>query len=736
MNLICPNCKTKYEKGKFCLDCGTPLIEVAIERILFCPKCQLEFKKGRFCPECGIKLQKREINGTIGSLGPDTDAILLKYRNEYGDLRYLNNEEWAVAFEELQLCASRKNPEAMCFLALLYLHGRGVAQDKEMSYKLLYEAEKEGSKLASAYLGFFYFQGLFVDQNIDETLCRFSEGYKATKMPEMAGVLAMINEDLGEYEKAYEYAQNAAEKGAKTGCKVLGDLYLNGRAVAQDDHKALDYYMQAAALGDEDACNQIGRIYMEGRGVDENPEQAFFWYNESAQKNSDVGMFNVARCYHDGYGVEQNIEKAVEWFKKSAEAKCVDAMLELSMYYRKTLADDGKSKRWLKKAADLGSPAAINHLGVIAEREGKFKVAVKCFKNAIDVDFPDAYLNLALCYREGKGVKKDLKKAEELLAKAAELGIEDASEIHEEVIASKDEEQLNKAITLMDEGKQKSGCAIFRELAKQGNPRAQRNYGRCLLNGMGVKQNLEEGVSWLNKAAEHNDCNAYLILAEAYLGYEYNGKKLKKDFRKTNAYLKKAYELGANPEEVLALGRMTIPSVEISDLKIVEDLKSDGKLGADMVFQMNALGMQGRKLNVMVYCVDEYSDKKCLRDPVKSKNDSLECVFFGTFKASYPSTIWESTRVFIPYPSILNTQKTVRGTLVLMAWDQTNKRPNLLACKEVPYMISCKTHIFSSNEWDFKILNQDQHTHLVKLPKQKEYVLPEKTEVIEPTKEN
>ena len=59
MKLICPDCGKQYESGKFCLECGAKLQEVAPE--LVCPSCGFKAKTGNFCPECGTKLTEQVV---------------------------------------------------------------------------------------------------------------------------------------------------------------------------------------------------------------------------------------------------------------------------------------------------------------------------------------------------------------------------------------------------------------------------------------------------------------------------------------------------------------------------------------------------------------------------------------------------------------------------------------------------------------------------------------------------
>ena len=456
MKLVCRQCGIHYEKGKFCLECGSPLEEVQVQKVLYCANCQMVVESGKFCPECGTKLEEREVevststnskshtvaameietvSTNISSGDEEIEAILSKYRDEYGDMRTLNTEEYAVAAEELQKCVDKGNVEAMCFLAILYMDGHGVPKDETVAYNLMRTAEDLGSEYAKAIMAIFYLNGMIVQQDVDEALNRLTTGYKELQHPQIAGILAYIYYNMADYKSALKYATEAAEKNDKTGLTVLGSCYLNGNEVSKNDEKAFEYYIQAAAMGEEIALNQIGWMYMNGCGVEEDSYQAFFWYNESANKQSDVGMYNLACCYQDGYGVEQDSEKAAEWYKKAAEAGYIDAMVALGQYYQEHMIDFDKAEKWLLKATEAGSAEAMNMLGVFySDTMCDDTSAVKWYKKAVELNQPNAFRNLALCYRDGKGVKKNEKKAEELLKQAVEMGVEDAQNILEEML--------------------------------------------------------------------------------------------------------------------------------------------------------------------------------------------------------------------------------------------------------------------------------------------------------------
>ena len=100
-----------------------------------------------------------------------------------------------------------------------------------------------------------------------------------------------------------------------------------------------------------------------------------------------------------------------------------------------------ESIKWYKKAAEKGYPTAQYQLGLIyyngdgvprndAEAVKYFTMASQN-KELIKDALSSAYTYLAQCYRFGRGVAADERKADEYTSKAAELGDPDARKIQE-----------------------------------------------------------------------------------------------------------------------------------------------------------------------------------------------------------------------------------------------------------------------------------------------------------------
>ena len=246
----------------------------------------------------------------------------------------------------------------------------------------------------------------------------------------------------------------------------LGDMYLYGYGIKEDEEEGMKWLKKSAKAGNWGTMHKLGkRYYNQG-----NYGEAVEWYRKSFDKGFDWDGYNLADCYYNGYGVpknylkalklyrevydlensasgsaanaignihynEKNYSEAIKWYKKGIEKTLDWAYYNLAncYYYGNGVRkDELKALDLYKKAYDLGDSAsgpAINILGVIAYNRRNYKYAVAFYKRGTEKNYNWAYYNLAECYYNGNGVKKDKNKAYELYRKAAELGIEEARSI-------------------------------------------------------------------------------------------------------------------------------------------------------------------------------------------------------------------------------------------------------------------------------------------------------------------
>ncbi len=99
----------------------------------------------------------------------------------------------------------------------------------------------------------------------------------------------------------------------------LGDMYQNGKGVAQDYDKAVYWYTKSAEQGDGEGQAKLGRMYEDGKGVAQDYDKAVHWYTKSAEQGNSTAQFALGWMYCDGLGVSQNYKKAAYWINLSYE---------------------------------------------------------------------------------------------------------------------------------------------------------------------------------------------------------------------------------------------------------------------------------------------------------------------------------------------------------------------------------------------------------------------------------
>jgi len=745
MKKICPKCHLEFDGGKFCLECGTKLVDAEVK--LVCPNCNIVVGKGKFCPECGSKLVERldlpdylvpsdqsnpvecpvcgfpnEVGATVCSscgyplsessfvdcvkkgstISPEDEAILAKYMDEDGDLvDIVEKEVEDSAFEDLGFLAAKGIPEAEFLLSVLYLSSKYREQNWNKSYEILSRAAEKGNKLAYSALGAYYAWGINVEQDIDEGIRRLSlSGDSALTL----GILGDIYKEVkGDYKKALDCYTKLVHMNKKNGFTGLGSLYAYGLGVAQDYKKAFDYYNQAAALGDSSAEYEIGNMYYFGNGTSVDYNQALYWFNEAAEHGDPVAYNAMAFMYLNGVGVEEDKEKAVELFKTSAKRGNAEAMKEVGNYYAYVIFDGKKAVTWYKKALAITGSDACG----------------------------EAYYELGNCYKKGLGVPQDDKKAEEYFKMAHDAGYEipDYNSDSEMAIPS----PIDTAIQAIEDGDYDLAVSIIKPLANSGDLEAQFQLARCYMNGYGVKKNSSVAASWLNKSAEVGYAKSQYMLG---LKYE-EGREVVINNETAAKWYRKAADQGV-PDAQFRLGIMyyegrgvrsngkkgmeliqaaanndskeakdyldalkTRPYAIIENVKIEKDIKSGLKLGMNVKVSFTVNNMKDKTANCSI-CF--FHDWNWGPEPVHTNWDDPKefsvdgSLVVGTnLNPEYDTTKWNDLTFFVPYNILCNHDckgnwpTKARGII----WDLSTKEGKELSVFEKKFTISYSKKLFS-----------------------------------------
>jgi TPR repeat protein len=140
-----------------------------------------------------------------------------------------------------------------------------------------------------------------------------------------------------------------------------------------------------------------------------------------------------------------------------------------------------------KPGVTQASAAAVK-AGVEAWQKGNYTQAVAAWQPLAEKGDPDAQFNLAQAYKLGRGVPAaDLKKAEDLYARAAAQG--------------HDEARANLGIILFQRGERTRALPYLTRAAEAGDARAQYIYGTALFNGDLVQKDWVKAYAMMTKAA-------------------------------------------------------------------------------------------------------------------------------------------------------------------------------------------------------------------------------------------
>lgn len=722
--MYCPNCKIEVEKGKFCPECGEKLIEPEV--VNYCPNCEMVVEKGKFCPECGAKLVQRTMmpeldentNANSGQEGASTvcpacgfpnepgdtvcsacgypltqesengashtasksflseedELILSKYRNEeYGDIRKLNEEEKAFAFEEISTLAHKGNPEAQIFLSSMYFEGEGVEKDERVAYDWMQKAEHQGDALAYALMGTFYVYGIVVERDFEEAKRRIFSYNDGKEVFSIQGMICYLEGDFGEAKQLYE-------KAGEKGYSGLGRLYMEGAGVKKDIKKAIDYLTKAAALGDSDAEVALGELFSNGNDVEIDYNKALYWNNEAVNHGNSEGMVNLALMYINGQGVSVDLEKSADLFKKAANLNNVMAMLQLGYYYSGVLKEPRKAVEWFKKAADSGQPEAM--------------------------------YELSACYRNGLGTKQDEQLADDYLQKALDAGYvleNDGSDSVEKALGS-----VEEAIALIESKDYKAALEILHSLAENGDPEAQYQLAVCYVKGYGVEKSDTEASSWLRKAAESGH-----ELSLYSLGQQYEeGHGVAIDEKQAAKWYKKAADLKFAPAqcrlgEMYVEGRGVAGDIDKGKAYLTEAAKNGSEEAASYLEDLDNY-LNGPSAKVTVFRMDDdaiyYDNRPAIRfhigfEAENVKNKALNCTMQFYYNWGSKSSNVSNSPVNVQQSESSSISRD--GALVvgkdLAATEQNSARYNDLSFV-VPYEIMCNYNHINGNSTIWPIM--------------------------------
>lgn len=215
---------------------------------------------------------------------------------------------------------------------------------------------------------------------------------------------------------------------------------------------------------------------------------------------------------------------------------------------------------YYKQAADMNNPIGLYNLGKYYMAKSEYKLALKQFKKASDLDYSEAYIQLSSMYLEGVGVRKSKKKAFKLIEVAAQFN--DIGAYH--IIAKMYAEGIG---TYINDG---LAYEYYLKSAEKNQLPGMYGLGVFLLSKKDKNKAHETAFFWLDKAAQMHYLPAIETLIELY--------------QKPHPYLQKKSQLYLD-EMVFHYQEYLAKTKDIDALRLVAKTYSEGKTFLSINYQ-------------------------------------------------------------------------------------------------------------------------------------------------------
>jgi len=303
-----------------------------------------------------------------------------------------NLKEAMAWFKE---AAEHGDAGAMNNVGLLY-EARGIEEwDRKEAITWYKKAADLGNADAMYRLGSIYEHGIFMEKREFEE--EAASWYKKAAELGNADAMCRIGSNLyskeQEQEEAISWFRKAADLGNTNAMVALGVFCPMMKKTGPYFKWNVGWRVPNGYINDQGGGVRVGfGSYSTDRmGTEQSYKEAMSWFRKAADFGNTWAMLNISTLYYNGLGVEKDYREAATWARKAIDLNNFYSIGSVFGYiwndYRKVeLSDDWKtiiwmgliefndqgteksyieSMSWFRKAADLGSASAMNHIGML-----------------------------------------------------------------------------------------------------------------------------------------------------------------------------------------------------------------------------------------------------------------------------------------------------------------------------------------------------------------------------------
>jgi len=459
------------------------------------------------------------------------------------------------AFFWYEKAAQQGHPKAQRALGSMYKLGIGTAKEPVKAAYWYQKSAEQGLARAQTNLGILYETGEGVAQNHDTARKWYEKAAEQGYARGQTYLGRMYELGIGvtvDYTKAFSWYEKAAQQGYARAQTNLGALYEAGQGMEQNYEQASAWYTKAAEQHYARGQFYLGRLYERGLGVEKNIALASEWYSKAAKQGYSRARKQLAQVKSEHAKTNEKIIQKTKQVVDQVEDEKGKVTIEEKgketdqvQNAQSTLTTKAKLKEEAVQftikdefLARAGDPDSQYFLGLLyLAGEGNYEMDAKkaayWFSLATEKGNRNAQYHLGLLYLKGEGVEKDSKKGIRLLQETASSGNSDAQNYLGLLYLNGEgvEENPQKGMLLLEQAAESGNVDAqnnlgmyyletdysqavvwFLKAAEQGLPDAQYNLASMYLAGLGVKQNKEQAIHWMQEAANQGYLIAMKIL--------------------------------------------------------------------------------------------------------------------------------------------------------------------------------------------------------------------------------
>ena len=301
----------------------------------------------------------------------------------------------------------------------------------------IFRAADSGDPYACLGIAYYYHQGKEVDFDIDAAVIWY-ERAAARGCPRAHWELAKLfieGEEVPVDTSAYlDHLISASDMGNVDAQYALACEYRWGRLLPKDDAKAFAFFKKAAEMGHVRSKFMVGYMIQQGIAEEGTRGDAEVWFSSVGVSGDADTFLDIGLDYEYGLnGVEPSLLEAIRWYQYGADMghqKCIlcynSAISALAGKVREGYGERMERLRNTDVQRETDRREYLLHIADECLSEGDDKAAYEHYLESANMGDADGMFAVAMMYHQGIHVKRNDKKAVELLMRAASAGSCDA----------------------------------------------------------------------------------------------------------------------------------------------------------------------------------------------------------------------------------------------------------------------------------------------------------------------